>query len=186
MLLPKLHLSHILKDEILPRPSANKHLSDALLGEPVVRHSLQGLLVCSHFDIGSLVTMAATAMAIAVMVVMMMMAIIMTTTTLGPGSMRGVRQEVDDHQDSSRLQPRRQPLRREVRVVEVVEAEPHDGEVEPGELGAAEGLWVFIPRHTEVSLERDHLIFGKALSAIINRGIRDGLSNFHGQLINRG
>lgn len=50
----------------------------------------------------------------------------------------------------------------------MVEAEPDDGEVEPEELAVAECFRVFVPWHAEVAVERDHLIFGKALSEIIN------------------
>lgn len=105
-LLPKFHLSQILEEEVFPHPSAYKYLPDALLREPVVRHSPNGLLIRSHFHVGSAVgSMAATAMAIAVMVVMMVM-----PTIRRPRTMRGVWQEVNDHQYAARPQPRREPL----------------------------------------------------------------------------
>lgn len=86
--------------------------------------------------------------------------------------MRRVRQEVDDHEDPAWLQPGCEPLRRQVRVVEVVEAEPDDGEVEPEELAVAEGLWVLVLRHAEVALERDHLIFRQPLKIPVSEGRR--------------
>lgn len=175
MLLPKLDLSQPLKQEILPHPSTNKHLHDALFRETMVRHRLQGFFARSYFHVGPapMSVAIAIAMMMVVMVVMVIMAIRLRT-------MRGVRQEVDDHEDPARLETRREPLRRQVRVVKVVEPEPDDGEVKAKELGVAEGLWVLVTRHAEVALERDHLIFGEALSVVITisqqQAIRESLA----------
>lgn len=159
MLLTELDLSQPLKQEILPHPSTNKHLLDALLREPMVRHGLERLLICSYFHIGP----ALVSVAIAMMMVVVVMVVVVVMAT-----MRRVRQKVNNHKDPARPQPRREPLRRQVRVVKVMEAEPDDGEVEPGELGVAECFGVLVLRHAEVALERDHLILGKALSVIVN------------------
>lgn len=84
-----------------------------------------------------------------------------------------VRQEVDDQEHPARLQPCDEPLRREVRVVKVVEAQPDDREVEAGELAVAEGFRVRVLGHTEVSVERDHLVFGKALAMAVSKWFLD-------------
>lgn len=78
MLLTKLHLSHIVKCEVLSCPSANEYLPDALLREPMVRHRPQGLLVRSNMDL-TLISMAMSMRIVGVVVVVMIMMVIMTT-----------------------------------------------------------------------------------------------------------
>lgn len=163
MLLPELHLSHVIKGEILTGPSTNKDILDTLLRESMVRHGFQRLFICSNLENAALRSMIMTRGIFMVMVVMMM-----AIMTIRPRIMRRVRQEIDDQEDPARLQPRREPLRRQIRVVEVVEAEPDHREVEAGELAVAEGLRVLVLRNAEIAVEGGHLIFGKALAMAVS------------------
>lgn len=171
MLLTKLDLSHIIKGKVLPRPSTNKDLPDMLLREPVVRHGPQSLLVRGHLDIAILAPVAMSMRIIMVVVVLLLMVVMMMvimTTNRRLRTMRRVRQKVDDQEDPAWPQPGREPLRSEVRVVKVVEAEPDDREVEPEELVAAEGLWVLVLWHAKVAVECGHLVLGEALATVVS------------------
>lgn len=170
MLLPKLDLSHVIKREVLPRPSTNKYIPDALFRESMVRHGPQGLLVSSQLDVAVLapVAMSMGIIMVVVVLLLLMMVMMVIMTTRRPRIMRRVRKEVDNQEDPAWLQPRREPLRRKVRVVKVVEAEPDDREVEPRKLIAAKGLWVLVLWHAEVAVERGHLILGEALATAVS------------------
>lgn len=167
MLLTELHLSHVIKGEILTGPSAYKDLFDTLLRESMVRHSFQRLLVRSNLENGPLFSMAMSP-GIFMMMVVVAVAVIMIMAFMAFRTMWRMRQEVDDQEHPARLQSCHEPLRRQVRVVKVVKAQPDDREVEARELTVAEGFRVLVLGHAEVAVERDHLIFGKALG--------DGLS----------
>lgn len=84
--------------------------------------------------------------------------VVVVTTTIA-----GVHQEIEDEQHAPRLQPSREPPRREVRVVEVVEPEPHGRDVEVAEGRAREGFRVRVGGGAEVALVGDHLVLGETL-----------------------
>lgn len=78
MLLTKLHLSHVIKGEILTGPSAYEDFLNTLLRESMVRHSFQRLLVRGNLEDGPLFSMSMSMDIFMMMMVMVIMAIMVT------------------------------------------------------------------------------------------------------------
>lgn len=143
VLCPKADLTHFVDGKILPRAGVYKDLRNALLRKAVMGHRLHGFLV-----------IIALAMRVGMTVSMAIIVVI---------CMWPVWQEVDDHQDTSWLEPGDEAFRGELGVVEMMEAETHACHVEVEEFRVPERFWGRITGRADIATERGHLVPRKAL-----------------------